>query len=81
MLDEKAVEQVRNTLTDGKEIDETRHISIKGERRAMRVLSFPLSGGVGAMAFDVTAQERARDELDKHVRAHDETLNHVADGG
>ncbi len=79
MLDEKAVEQVRKTLTDGKEIDETRHIAIKGERRAMRVLSFPLSGGVGAMAFDVTEQERARDELDKHVRAHDETLNHVAD--
>ena len=79
MLDEKAVEQVRKTLTEGKEIDETRHIGIKGERRAMRVLSFPLSGGVGAMAFDVTEQERARDELDKHVRAHDETLNHVAD--
>jgi signal transduction histidine kinase len=79
MLDEKAVEQVRKTLTDGKEIDETRHIAIKGERRAMRVLSFPLSGGVGAMAFDVTEQERARDDLDKHVRAHDETLNHVAD--
>lgn len=79
MLDEKAVEQVRKTLTDGKEIDETRHISINGDRRAMRVLSFPLSGGVGAMAFDVTEQERARDELDKHVRAHDETLNHVAD--
>jgi signal transduction histidine kinase len=79
MLDEKAVDQVRKTLTDGKEIDETRHIAIKGERRAMRVLSFPLSGGVGAMAFDVTEQERARDDLDKHVRAHDETLNHVAD--
>ncbi len=79
MLDEKAVEQVRKTLTDGKEIDETRHIAIGGDRRAMRILSFPLSGGVGAMAFDVTEQERARDDLDKHVKAHDETLNHVAD--
>lgn len=79
MLDEKAVEQIRKTLTDGKEIDETRHVAIGGDRRAMRILSFPLSGGVGAMAFDVTEQERARDELDKHVKAHDETLNHVAD--
>ena len=79
MLDEKAVEQVRKTLTDGREIDETRHIGIQGERRAMRILSFPLSGGVGAMAFDVTEQERAREDLDKHVKAHDETLNHVAD--
>ncbi|HAO37253.1 MAG TPA: tyrosine protein kinase, partial [Hyphomonas sp.] len=50
-----------------------------GERRAMRVLTFPLSGGAGAMAFDVTAQENAREELNRHVRAHDETLNHVAD--
>ena len=79
MLDEKAVEQGRKTLTEGAEIDEMRHISVNGERRAMRVLSFLLSGGVGAMAFDVTDQERARDELDKHVKAHDETLNHVAD--
>ncbi|MFH1518859.1 MAG: ATP-binding protein, partial [Pseudomonadota bacterium] len=39
----------------------------------------PLSGGAGAMAFDVTAQENAREELNRHVRAHDETLNHVAD--
>jgi signal transduction histidine kinase len=79
MLDEKAVEQIRKTLSEGKEFDETRHIAIGGDRRAMRILSFPLSGGVGAMAFDVTEQERARDDLDKHVKAHDETLNHVAD--
>jgi PAS domain-containing protein len=31
------------------------------------------------MAFDVTEQENAREELNRHVRAHDETLNHVAD--
>lgn len=79
MLDEKAVEQIRKTLTEGREIDDTRHLAINGERRAMRILSFPLSGGVGAMAFDVTEQEKARDDLDKHVKAHDETLNHVAD--
>ena len=79
MLDEKAVEQVRRTLSEGAEIDETRHIGIQGERRAMRVLTFPVSGGVGAMAFDVTDQERAREDLDRHVKAHDETLNHVAD--
>ncbi|MEO1642044.1 MAG: ATP-binding protein [Pseudomonadota bacterium] len=79
MLDEKVVEQVRKTLSEGAEIDDTRHFGIKGERRAMRVLTFPLSGGVGAMAFDVTEQEKARDDLDRHVKAHDETLNHVAD--
>ncbi|MEQ8301228.1 MAG: PAS-domain containing protein [Hyphomonas sp.] len=79
MLDQAAAEQARKTISEGVDIDETRHMVIKGERRAMRVLTFPLSGGAGAMAFDVTAQENARDELNRHVRAHDETLNHVAD--
>jgi len=79
MLDQAASEQARKTISEGVDIDETRHMVIKGERRAMRVLTFPLSGGAGAMAFDVTAQENARDELNRHVRAHDETLNHVAD--
>lgn len=79
MFDLAVTEQARKTITEGTEIDETRHIVVKGERRAMRVLTFPLSGGAGAMAFDVTAQEDAREELKRHVRAHDETLNHVAD--
>ncbi len=79
MFDLAVTEQARKTITEGTEIDETRHIVVKGQRRAMRVLTFPLSGGAGAMAFDVTAQEDAREELKRHVRAHDETLNHVAD--
>lgn len=80
MLDDKAVEQMRRTIAEGKDIDATRHIVIGEERRAMRVLTFPLSGGAGAMAFDVTEEEAAREDLNRHVKAHDETLNHVADG-
>ncbi|MDP1555330.1 MAG: tyrosine protein kinase, partial [Hyphomonas sp.] len=79
MLDQAVAEQARKTISDGQEHDETRHVVIKGDRRSMRVLTFPLSGGAGAMAFDVTMQENAREELNRHVRAHDETLNHVAD--
>jgi len=80
MLDSQSAEQARRTIADASEIDETRHMAFNGERRAMRILTFPLSGGAGAMAFDVTAQEDAREELNRHVKAHDETLNHVADG-
>ena len=79
MLDQASADQARKTISEGADIDETRHMVVNGERRAMRVLTFPLSGGAGAMAFDVTAQENAREELNRHVRAHDETLNHVAD--
>ena len=80
MLDALAAEQTRKTIAEGNEIDETRYMVIDGERRAMRILTFPLSGGAGAMAIDVSAQEDAREELARHVKAHDETLNHVADG-
>ncbi len=79
VLDQSVVEQARKTISEGVDIDETRHFAIGGNRRAMRVLTFPLSGGAGAMAFDVTAQEDAREDLNRHVKAHDETLNHVAD--
>lgn len=79
MLDQAAADQARKTISEGKDIDETRHLVINGERKAMRVLTFPLSGGAGAMAFDVTDQENAREDLNRHVKAHDETLNHVAD--
>lgn len=80
MIDDKAVDQMRRTISDGKDIDATRHIVVGEERRAMRILTFPLSGGAGAMAFDVTEEESAREDLNRHVKAHDETLNHVADG-
>ena len=80
MLDSHTAEQTRRTISEGREIDEIRNMVIAGERRAMRVLTFPLSGGAGAMALDVTAQEDAREQLNRHVKAHDETLNHVADG-
>lgn len=80
MLDDTAVDQLRRTISEGRDIDATRHIVIGEERRAMRVLTFPLSGGAGAMAFDVTEEEAAREDLNRHVKAHDETLNHVADG-
>ena len=79
-LDDKAVDQMRRTISEGRDIDATRHIVIGEARRAMRVLTFPLSGGAGAMAFDVTEEESAREDLNRHVKAHDETLNHVADG-
>ena len=80
MLDEAAAEQARRTISEGRDIDETRFLGLGGERRALRILTFPLSGGARAMAIDVTGQEQAREDLSRHVRAHDETLNHVADG-
>jgi len=51
-----------------------------GRRRAWRVVAEPTPGGAATVyALDVTEAEETRDTLRRHVEAHDETLNHLAD--
>jgi len=51
-----------------------------GRRRAWRIIAEPApGGGVIAFAIDMTEAEETRDTLRRHVEAHDETLNHLAD--
>lgn len=53
-----------------------------GRRRAWRIVVEPAAGPSGAViafALDVTEAEETRDTLRRHVEAHDETLNHLAD--
>jgi len=53
-----------------------------GRRRAWRIIAEPAPGGGGAVvafAIDMTEAEETRDTLRRHVEAHDETLNHLAD--
>ena len=51
-----------------------------GRRRAWRVVAEPAPGGtVSVWALDATEAEETRDTLRRHVEAHDETLNHLAD--
>ncbi|MEM8920867.1 MAG: tyrosine protein kinase, partial [Pseudomonadota bacterium] len=45
MLDKFVAPQGQKALAEGGEHSEVRHISIGGDRRAMRVVMFPLSGG------------------------------------
>ncbi len=53
---------------------------LKGQRRAFRITAEPLDGGdVGAWALDVTEAEDTKEAFKRHVEAHDETLNHLAD--
>ncbi len=53
-----------------------------GRRKAWKILAEPLPGPAGAVlafALDMTEAEETRDTLRRHVEAHDETLNHIAD--
>lgn len=59
-----------------------RWISSGERRRAWKIVAEPLAGGRGAViafALDMTEAEETRDSLRRHVEAHDETLNHLAD--
>ena len=58
-----------------------RWVTVKGQRRAYRVAAEPLGEGeTFAVAQDVTEAEETRELLRRHAAAHDETLNHPADG-
>ncbi|TPW04590.1 MAG: histidine kinase [Alphaproteobacteria bacterium] len=78
LIDQAAAEQARRVIDTHEDVEELRHIVIGGTRRALRVVMFPISGGAGGMAFDVTETEGLREDFSRHVAAHDETLNHLA---
>jgi signal transduction histidine kinase len=79
MIDAQAVEQARRAIDTGLPQEEVRFAVIRGQRRAVRALVFPVAGGAGGMAFDVTEVEEAKAALARSVETHDETLNHIAD--
>ena len=80
LLDQSIAERSRQAAEQGVSLDDVRYFVVGGERRALRVVVFPVAGGAGGMAFDVTEAEGTRDTLARMVKAHDQTLNHLAEG-
>lgn len=71
--------QAGEALKEAKPVSAIRGAVVKGERRAMEVALFPVSGGAAGVAFDITRGEEARVALKRFREAHDETLNHMAE--
>ena len=64
----------------GQRREAVRWATVAGKRRAFHVTAQPLEGGgVGVWTEDVSEHEELRDLLQRSVKAHDETLNHIAD--
>lgn len=78
-LDTALKEQAAKTVTDGQSQCETRVVVMNGRRRAMEFVVFPVSGGAAGIAIDQTSAEEAKADLARFRRAHDETLNHMAE--
>ena len=79
-IDQAAAEQARRVVDGGQAITDTRAVVIDGKRHAFEVTMTPVVGGAAGMAFDVTEREESRENFNRHVAAHDETLNHLGEG-
>ncbi|PZO46903.1 MAG: tyrosine protein kinase [Alphaproteobacteria bacterium] len=80
LLDQGATDLARKAIDTGEAQEETRSAIVKGERRILRIRVSPVAGGAAGIALDVTDSEVARDLLSSQQRAHDETLDHLAEG-
>lgn len=79
-LDQGATELARKAIELGEAVEETRSAVVGGQLRTLRIRMSPVAGGAAGIAIDVTDSEAAREQLSKQQRAHDDTLNHLAEG-
>lgn len=79
-LDQAAVDMARRAIDSGEVIEEVRSTTVGEARRTLRLRMAPISGGAAGLAIDVTETEASRELMAKQQRAHDETLNALAEG-
>lgn len=78
-LNARITQQAAKATSDGETVSETRNLVIAGRRRSVNLSVFPVSGGAAGFALDATDGEEAKADLVRFRRAHDETLNHMAE--
>lgn len=77
-LDDKTVGQAREALENG-EIARQRVITALGRQCLVEVLTFPISGGTGGVAVDMTSIAQSRDEAGAQADVRASALNRVDD--
>lgn len=63
----------------GEAVSVLKPVVVDGSRRALDLVSFPISGGAAGFALDVTDGEEAKTALKRFRRAFDDTLNQLAE--
>jgi signal transduction histidine kinase len=79
MLEPQLAELAREALNTNQPQTAVRGAVVKGERRVMRLVVYPISGGAAGFGVDVTEGEDAKTALKRFRQAHDDTLNHMAE--
>jgi signal transduction histidine kinase len=79
-LDQAAGELAAKAVQSGETQRETRSAVVGGQLRTLQIRVSPVAGGAAGVALDVTDAETAHEQIAKQQRAHDETLNFLAEG-
>ncbi|MBP6688451.1 MAG: PAS-domain containing protein [Hyphomonadaceae bacterium] len=79
-LDQGATDLARKAIETGESVEETRSAVVGTQLRTLRLRVAPVAGGAAGLAIDVTESEAASEQMSRQQRAHDETLNHLAEG-
>jgi signal transduction histidine kinase len=79
-LDQAAADMAKKAIESGEVVEETRSAVVGGQLRTLNLRVSPVAGGAAGLAIDVTEVEASREALTRQQRAHDETLNHLAEG-
>ncbi len=79
LLEPTLAELSREALNTGQPQTSVRGAVVAGERRIMRLMVYPVSGGAAGFGVDVTEGEESKAALKRFRQAHDETLNHMAE--
>lgn len=79
LLDAAQKQLAADAAAAGEPKSRLRPVAIAGKRRAVELISFPVSGGAAGFAIDLTEGEEAKAALKRFRIAHDETLNHLAE--
>jgi signal transduction histidine kinase len=79
-LDQAASDLAAKAIQTGETQRETRSAVVGGQLRTLQIRVSPVAGGAAGVALDVTDAENAHDQIAKQQRAHDETLNFLAEG-
>lgn len=69
---------LQDALQRGRLVRRTLHAVVDGERRALEIILVGLANGSIGFATDITATDTIRADLERHIRAHTETLDSLA---
>ncbi|NWH07090.1 MAG: PAS-domain containing protein [Alphaproteobacteria bacterium] len=75
VLDRRELQLAKSALSRRETVFDKRYVIVGGQRRALTLTLTAHAGGVAGAALDVTAQDELEQRLQRHIDAHDDTLD------